>query len=101
MKTTRGTKHAIREAAQFGANAMKARARRARPDCHRVLSLPLAPARMPAHRGSKKPGRANGLMAGARTVNKLSNSSWFAGSGEPLRNGPSRVKIQHCVWGEL
>jgi hypothetical protein len=47
---------------------------------------------MRAHRGSKKPGRPNGLTAGARTVDKLSISFWFVGSGGPLRNGPSRVK---------
>ena len=54
---------------------------------------------MRPHRGSKKPGRPNGLMAGARTVNKLSNSSWFAGSGGPLRNGPSRIKDLSTTFG--
>jgi hypothetical protein len=56
---------------------------------------------MRAHRGSKKPGRPNGLAAGARTVNKLSISSSFAGSGAPLRNGPSRVKNLTTVGGTM
>jgi hypothetical protein len=65
------------------------------PHRSRLSSCPLTPASAGEDArasGQQKARRPNGLAAGARAVNKLSISSWFAGSGAPLRNGPSRVK---------